>query len=181
MWRYDWQVTVFLVQLSSEETNLKLESSCWVQLAHFLWGKLAHCANQARGQQCSILYASYCFRSLNLVLGTSVMPRSQKRKAERANIAPDTILRAFRAVRIEKRSIRSTARDFGILFRSVTRCCSRASKDDIAGLSQSPMFTVGYKKTHQVISGVFLRQGVSHQGNKAEVCRNFIFEKLVVT
>ena len=47
------------------------------------------------------------------------MPRTYKRKTERANIAPDTVLRAVRAVRIENRSIRSVARDFGIPFRSV--------------------------------------------------------------
>jgi len=41
------------------------------------------------------------------------MPRTYKRKTERANTAPDTVLRAVRAVRIENRSIRSVARDFG--------------------------------------------------------------------
>jgi hypothetical protein len=36
-------------------------------------------------------------------------------------------------------------------------------------------------KTRQVSSGVLLRQGVSDQGNKAQVRRNFIFGKLVAT
>jgi transposase-like protein len=81
------------------------------------------------------------------------MPRTYKRKTERANTAPDTVLRAVRAVRIENRSIRSVARDFGIPFRSLTRYCSRASEDDIRGISQNPTFSIGYKKTHQVSSG----------------------------
>jgi hypothetical protein len=34
------------------------------------------------------------------------MPRTYKRKTERANIAPDTVLQAVRAVRMENRSIR---------------------------------------------------------------------------
>ena len=129
---------------------------------------------QAPGQLCSILYASCYFRHLNFVLGTSFMPRLHKRKTERANLAPDTVLRAIRA-------IRNVARDFGIPFRSVTRYCSRASEDDITGMSQSPTFSIGYMKTRQVSSGVFLRQGISDQGNKAQVCRNFIFGKLVTT
>jgi hypothetical protein len=35
------------------------------------------------------------------------MPRSVKRKSEMANIAPDPILQAVRAARIENRSIRA--------------------------------------------------------------------------
>jgi hypothetical protein len=62
------------------------------------------------------------------------MPRLYKRKTERANIAPGTILRAVRAIRIEKRAIRSIAREFGIPSRSVTRYCSRAPEDDITGM-----------------------------------------------
>jgi hypothetical protein len=44
------------------------------------------------------------------------MPRTYERKTEMAIIAPDTVLRAVRAVRIENRSIRCVARDFGIPF-----------------------------------------------------------------
>jgi hypothetical protein len=46
------------------------------------------------------------------------MPRSCKRKSEIANTAPDTVLRAVRAARIENRPTRNVARDFGILFLS---------------------------------------------------------------
>jgi hypothetical protein len=110
--------TVFFVHLISEETDLKTESSCWVSLAHLLRGKLVHYANLTRGQQCSILYASYYFRHFNFVLGNITMPRSCKRKPEMTNIAPDTVLRAVRSARIENRSIRNVARDFGIPFLS---------------------------------------------------------------
>ena len=95
----------------------------------------------------------FLFCHFNFVVGSIIMPRTYKRKTERANIAPDTVLRAVRAVRIENRSIRSVARDFGIPFRSLTRYCSRASEDDVRGISQNPTFSIGYKKTRQVSSG----------------------------
>ena len=89
------------------------------------------------GQVCSVyqltpqstvqfLYASYYICHFIFVLGNIIMPRTYKRKTERANTALDIVLRAVRAVRIENRSIRSVARDFGIPFRSLTRYCSRA-------------------------------------------------------
>ena len=62
------------------------------------------------------------------------MPRLHKRKTERANLAPDTVVRAIRA-------IRSVARDFGIPFRFLTRYCSRDSEDNITGISQSATFS----------------------------------------
>jgi hypothetical protein len=107
---------VFLVHLTSEETDLKTESFCWVSLAHLLRGKLAHCANLPRGQECSIMYASYYFRLFNFVLGNIIMPRSCKRKSEMANTTADIVLRAVKSARIENRSIRNVARDFVIPF-----------------------------------------------------------------
>jgi hypothetical protein len=68
MRQYDWEITVFLVQLISEETNFKVVSSCWVKLSHLLGDKLAHCANLPRGQQCSLLDATCYFRHFNFVL-----------------------------------------------------------------------------------------------------------------
>ena len=62
------------------------------------------------------------------------MPRLQKSKTERANVAPDTVLQAIRA-------IRSVARGLGNPFRSLTRYCSRASEDNITGMSQSATFS----------------------------------------
>jgi hypothetical protein len=80
------------------------------------------------------------------------MPRTYKRKTERANIAPRTILRAVRAVRIENWLIRSVARDCGIPFPSITRYCSRVSEDDIRRISQKPTFSIGYEKIRQMSS-----------------------------
>jgi hypothetical protein len=51
-----------------------------------------------------------------VVLGNISMPRTYKRKTERASIAPDVILRAVRAVKVENMRIRGAARYFGIPF-----------------------------------------------------------------
>jgi hypothetical protein len=128
-------------------SNLKVRVG---KLAHFLGGNLAHCANVPRGEHCSILYVTCYFRHFNFVLGNVIMPRSCNRKDEKANIVPDTVLRAVRAVRIENRSIRSVARYFGIPFHSLKRYCSRASEDYIRGISQNQTLSTGYKKTRQV-------------------------------
>jgi hypothetical protein len=71
------------------------------------------------------------------------VPGSCNRKAGQANIAPCTVLRAVRAVRIENRSIRSVAGDFGIPFHSLKRYFSKVPGDDIRGISQNPTFSIG--------------------------------------
>jgi hypothetical protein len=96
------------------------------------------------------------------------------------NVAPETVLRAVRSARMENRSIRSVARDFGIPFRSLTRYCSRAF-GDIRGISQNPTFSIEYEKTRPLISSVFLLYGESEQGNKPKVSRSFIFAKWIIT
>jgi hypothetical protein len=76
---------------------------------------------------------------------------------------------AIRSARIENRSIRSAARDPGIPFLSPRRYCSRAFEDDIRGISQNSKFSIEYKKSRQLCSGVFLLYGESEQGNRPKV------------
>jgi hypothetical protein len=80
------------------------------------------------------------------------MPRTYKRETERANIAPDFIIRA---VKVANMTIRGAARDFGIPFRSLSRYCSKASEEDVRGTSQNPTFNIGYSKPRQVYLFVY--------------------------
>jgi hypothetical protein len=67
-------------------------------------------------------------------------------KTERANIAPYSVLRAIRAVRIENRTIRSVAKNCGFSFSSPKAYCSRVSGNDIRGIPNNPTLLLSTRK-----------------------------------
>jgi hypothetical protein len=62
------------------------------------------------------------------------MPRTCKRKTERANIAQGVFIRAGK---LEHMAIRGAAKDFGIVIGSRTRYYSKASEEGVRGTSQN--------------------------------------------
>lgn len=78
--------------------------------------------------------------------------RNYKRKSERGKTPPDIMLRAAREVKLNNKSIRSVAKDFGIPDRTLTRFCSKVTVDEIEGHQPIPFTNVGYIRIRQVIS-----------------------------
>ena len=98
------------------------------------------------------------------------MPRTYERKTERANIAPDIILRAVRMVRLEKKSIRSTAKMFDIPHRSLTRYCKKATDVDLAEVAaKTPTFNIGYTKLRKVQYAKYCMHKLFYFYNKMEI------------
>lgn len=80
--------------------------------------------------------------------------RTYQRRTDRGKTPPDVMLRAAREVKINKKSIRSVAKDFEIPHRTLTRFCSTVSDEEIHGDANLPTTNVGYFKNRQVWSAL---------------------------
>lgn len=74
--------------------------------------------------------------------------RTYKRISEKGKISNEVILKAVKAVKINKKSIRGVAKDFGIPFRSLTRYCQKDLKEN----TNIPSFNVEYTSHRKIFS-----------------------------
>nr|XP_053647291.1 uncharacterized protein LOC128698911 isoform X2 [Cherax quadricarinatus] len=79
------------------------------------------------------------------------MVRSYKRKTERSSTPADIMFRAAKRVKCEHKSIRGTARDFAIPFRTLARYCKKITDEQLKGEDKA-MLRVGYAAPRQVLS-----------------------------
>ncbi|KAJ8950032.1 hypothetical protein NQ314_008038 [Rhamnusium bicolor] len=76
------------------------------------------------------------------------MVRQWIRKTTRASTPSDIILRAVREVKIDKKSIRSTAAKYEIPFRSLARYCSKIPEPELNKAESN--FQFGYQQNRKV-------------------------------
>ena len=73
------------------------------------------------------------------------MPRNFLRKTQRSSVKSDVMLRAVHQVRFDNKSVRGTARDFGINYQMLLRYCNKSTDVQITGHHGE-----GYRKNRQI-------------------------------
>ena len=94
------------------------------------------------------------------------MVRTFVRKSERGRTTADNMLAAVRQVKLQNKTIRSTAKDFKIPFRTLTRYCSKMTPDQIEGKEH---LSIGYKRNRQLFSTEMERELVEYLKKSADI------------
>lgn len=78
------------------------------------------------------------------------MVRNFQRKTDRGTVDAGIMLRAVRQVKKDNRSIRSTANEYGINYRTLARKCQLATEEDLKEDCVSPSFHVSYYPNRKI-------------------------------
>ncbi|XP_063216749.1 uncharacterized protein LOC134542016 [Bacillus rossius redtenbacheri] len=113
--------------------------------------------------------------------------RTYKRTSNRCQTSQDVVLTAVKKVKLEGKSIRSVAKDFGIPFRSLARYCSKVTEEKLIAPQDTPPLTIGYKKLRQVFTNEqenefadYLKKAADiYYGLSPKEVRKFAFEYAV--
>ncbi|XP_077363986.1 uncharacterized protein LOC144007908 isoform X2 [Festucalex cinctus] len=78
--------------------------------------------------------------------------RKYRRKTKKGLTPADVMMRAVREVKLNNQSIRSTAKNLHINYRTLARYCSKITQREVAGDAPRPSLPVGYVKSRLVFS-----------------------------